>query len=93
MSNKHLIITWATQGDISWEDWWVKQYGRTRTKIPTKTDHISFANYDLKKIGCSGIIEADGKFKILQVPGEKVPAVMEILYYHGFEVVSDQDDN
>jgi len=92
MSVKNLTITWTTQGETTWEDWWVKQYGRTRTKMPSKEDYLSFANYDLQKNGCSKIIEKDGKLEIHKVSGEQMPTVTTILYYHGFEIVSIEDD-
>jgi hypothetical protein len=87
-SKKTVELVWTRQGNIKWENWWVEQHGHTRTKIPGREDHISFANVDLKHNRCPTIV-LQGECLIIQnIPERRLPVVKQIIEYHGFEIVS-----
>lgn len=46
-----LDLVWLRQGEVRWQQNWIDQYGHTRTHIPNLEEHISFANFDLRRAG------------------------------------------
>ena len=79
-------VAWAKDGDIAWENWWVRRHGRTRTRLPGESDHISFANFDLKLNGLPRIATDDDGFLFIDVSRSDYDVAREILTYHGFRV-------
>lgn len=84
-----LKIIWKRQGDIQWEEWWVQKYGQKRTKIPDLKDHISFANFDMKRFNASIIKSEDELFVQLESGFEM--QVFPILLYHGFDFPDEEN--
>jgi hypothetical protein len=55
-----------------------------RTRTPDLTDHIGFANFDLRSNGLPEIERAGEKLKLF-VPNTGTAMVQSILRQHGFE--------
>lgn len=82
-----LRVEWVKQGEIKWEKWYVEKKGYLIDKIPGLKDHISFANFDLKKNGCPPIV-VDGKtLEVQDVPSHKLRIATQVLTYHGFKII------
>jgi hypothetical protein len=81
-----LNIVWTKQGTINWEDWWVKGQGHKLDKIPGLKDHISFADFDLKRNGCPLITVTDDGLEIRDISADKLETVERIIHYHGFSL-------
>ncbi|MGQ0433081.1 MAG: hypothetical protein ACT452_11825 [Microthrixaceae bacterium] len=84
---KTLAVHWIQDGNIHWEDWWVKRYGRQRTRIPGEAEHVSFANFDLKRNGLPSIRETRDGLLYVEVHPANESSVKNILSYHGFETI------
>jgi hypothetical protein len=83
-----LRVEWVKQGVIRWEDWYVKEKGHRIDTIPGLKEHISFANFDLKKNGCPPIVAENNILEIQDIPTNRIEKATEVLTYHGFKVIS-----
>jgi hypothetical protein len=83
-----LKIIWARQGNAKLENWWVEQHGSPTAPKSGLEDHISFANFDLQQSGCPRIMRTGTGLQLLGVRSSRVQTAMQILNYHGFEVIS-----
>ena len=84
-----LRIEWEKQGNIRWEDWYVKEKGHNIDEIPGLKEHISFANFELNEKGCPTIIVDNSILEIQDIPTYKVQTAIDVLTYHGFKIVSN----
>lgn len=82
-----VTVRWVRQGTPQWEQQWVSRRGRTRTHEPTKAEHISFANYDLRDAGLGPLVPGDGDELSLEIDPEQEAMAGSILKRHGFEIV------
>lgn len=79
-------VTWASDGTVEWEHWWVQRHGHVRSRQPTEEQHVSFANYDLQKNGLPRLAsQADGNYVIF-VEQSDYANVKYLLEYHGFAI-------
>ena len=65
----------------------MRRYGKTRTRLPGETDHISFANFDLKRNGLPSIRETKDGLLYVEVDPVNEFSVRQVLTYHGFETI------
>jgi hypothetical protein len=77
-------VVWARQGTPVWEQWWVQSRGKTRSHEPTRDEHVSFANYDLRRFGLPDLQVRDGRLFIDTGQGNDA-AIAQVIAQHGFE--------
>lgn len=97
-----IALEWVRQGKIDWDTRWINDHGFERDRVPTREDHIAFANYDLGELGLPTIVEVDGGLEI-RLEAEQLRKVFEsrqpryalnlllnrillVCRYHGFEL-------
>ena len=82
-----LVIDWTGDNvDIRWEDWWVRRFGKNRTRIPTYDEYLGFVDYDLGINNLPRLIRRNGKIIIPEVPLDREDLAGEIARDHGFLV-------
>lgn len=81
-----ISITWASDGSIHWEDWWVQRHGHIRTRQPGEKEHVGFANYDLQKNGLPKLAPTDDGNYVIVADQVDYADVKHLLEYHGFAV-------
>jgi hypothetical protein len=81
-----LIIEWRTEGQIRWEDWWVRQHGHTRRDAPTFDDYLSFIDFDLSNNGLPRLTRLGEDIVIPRVPSQRIDVARQVVEYHGFRV-------
>jgi hypothetical protein len=74
---------WEQQGTPRWEQWWVERRGYTRSREPTREDHIKFANFDLEQHGLPLIEVTDDRLFINAPDGDHV-MIGVLIRQHGF---------
>lgn len=87
-----LAVRWARDGNIQWEDWWVRRHGYRRTRQPGEKEHISFANHDLLLNGLPRLREHEDGSMSIDVTPQNEPVVRHLLDDHGF-VAHELDGN
>ncbi len=61
-------LKWVRQGRVAWRTDWVNKYGPTRSHLPGLGEHISFANFDLKRNSLPMIeLDSDGDPYVMAV--------------------------
>jgi hypothetical protein len=84
-------VTWARQGTVRWEKWWLDERGPWRTHIPGFEEHVGFANFDLGRNGLPELrVTANGALAIdldsQHQLNELRENAAEILNWHGFKL-------
>ena len=85
------LVTWERQGAVRWQEWWIKQNGPTRTHIPGLDEHISFVNFDLRRLGYPSLSREVTGDLYITLPDEPMHRdnmlrASEILENHGFKL-------
>jgi hypothetical protein len=88
MAKATLKIAWVRQGHINWEEWYVESHGHKFEQTGSLKEHVSFADFDLKRKGCPPITMKGACLEVVDVPMRQLRLVVQILDYHGFEVRS-----
>jgi len=86
MSKVTLRLSWIKYGNIRWEEWYVRQHGRNLKKLAGLSEHVSFANYDLKRNNYPSIIFDEDRLEISDISESDIPNVRQILENHGFQI-------
>lgn len=100
LASVRLWIVWTNPGNARWALGWPSEPGHELRRVPTLSDHIGFANYDLQEMGLPEI-EIDGTGRLYvdldctdlaRHPATSDAAlsarsekVMQIVARHGFE--------
>ena len=79
-----LVITRESEGQIHWEDWWVRRHGQVRHKIPTFDDYLGFIDFDLSQNGLPRLSRDGERIVLKRVPRPRVGVAQQIVEYHGF---------
>lgn len=80
-----LVIIQESEGEIRWEDWWVRRNGHTRQAIPTFDDYLGFIDFDLTQNGLPRLSWLGDKIVLRRVQREKEPLARQVVEYHGFK--------
>jgi hypothetical protein len=79
------LVYLARQGVPQWEDWWVQRQGYTRSHVPSESELMGFANFDLRSLGLPELERTpDGAIGIRFAHGQS-PEILNVLRRHGFE--------
>ncbi|MGC4795621.1 hypothetical protein ACLQ3H_16045 [Micromonospora saelicesensis] len=79
-----LVVTQVTDGEIRWEDWWLRRHGKVRHQIPTFDDYLGFIDFDLANNSLPRLRRDGERIVLKRVPLATVAAVQRIVEYHGF---------
>jgi hypothetical protein len=102
LASVRLWIVWTNPGNARWARGWPSEPGHELRRVPTLSDHVGFANYDLRIMGLPEI-EIDGTGRLYvdldctdptrhlttsdNALGARHEKVMQIVARHGFEKV------